>query len=81
MASNSITAQFESLPKIAKVLLLFFLGYIVSGVYRILRYLDSKNTSTLIAGILAFVPVICVVFWILDLVAAIKDEKFSFMAD
>ena len=81
MSTNDLIKFYEDLPKIARILIQLFTGSLVSGIYRILRFLDSKNTSTLIAGILAFVPVICVVFWILDLVAAIKDEKFSFMAD
>jgi hypothetical protein len=81
MSTNDLIKFYDELPKIAKILIQIFLGSLVSGIYRILRYLDSKNTSTLIAGILAFVPVVCVVFWILDLVAVVQDKKFSFMAD
>ena len=81
MSTNDLIKFYDELPKIAKILIQIFLGSLVSGIYRILRYLDSKNTSTLIAGILAFVPVACVIFWILDLVAVVQDKKFSFMAD
>lgn len=81
MSTNDLIKFYDELPKIAKILIQIFLGSLVSGIYRILRYLDSKNTSTLIAGILAFVPVVCVIFWILDLVAVVQDKKFSFMAD
>ena len=80
MASNSITAQFESLPKIAKVLLLFFLGYIVSGVYRILRYLETKNIVTLIVGIVCFVGP-GFVLGIIDAVTEILNDKITLLAD
>ena len=34
MANNSLTASYEALPKIVKLLLQFFLGAFVGGVYR-----------------------------------------------
>ncbi len=51
--NNSITAMFDSLPWLAKILLQFFFGWIISPAYRILRYLETKNVVTLIAGIVA----------------------------
>ena len=80
MASNSITAQFESLPKIAKVLNLIFLGVIVSGVYRIVRYLEKKNIVTLVAGILCFTG-IGFIFGIVDAVTEILNNKITLLAD
>ncbi len=38
-----ITEQYEALPKIAKILLQVFLGGLIGGIYRILRYLETKN--------------------------------------
>ena len=72
---------FNDLPLIAKVLLEIFLGSIVSGLYRIFKYLDSKNTTTLVAGILAFVPPVSFVIWILDLISIIKQGKITNFAD
>ena len=81
MANNSLTASYESLPKIAKILIQILLGAIVGGVYRILRYLETKNTVTLVAGILALIPPISFVFWVIDLVTEITGDKISVLAD
>lgn len=81
MANNSLTASYESLPKIAKILLQLILGSIVGGVYRILRYLETKNTATLVVGILALIPPISFVFWIIDLVTEITSNKITVLAD
>jgi hypothetical protein len=80
MASKSITATFESLPKIAKVLILIFLGVVVSGVYRIVRYLETKNIVTLVAGILCFTG-IGFVIGIVDAVTEILNNKITLLAD
>jgi hypothetical protein len=80
MASKSITATFESLPKIAKVLILIFLGVVVSGVYRIVRYLETKNIVTLVAGILCFTG-IGFIFGIVDAVTEILNNKITLLAD
>ena len=81
MANNSLTASYESLPKIAKILIQILLGAVVGGVYRILRYLETKNTVTLVAGILALIPPISFVFWVIDLVTEITGDKISVLAD
>ena len=80
MANPSYTEQYEALPKIAKILLQFFLGYIVSVVYRILRYTETKNTSTLVVGILCF---FCfgTVFWVIDLITEITSNRITVFAD
>jgi hypothetical protein len=81
MASkNSITASFENLPMLVKVLVLFVFGVVVSGVYRIIRYLEKKNIVTLVAGILCFTG-IGVVFGIVDAVTEILNNKITFLAD
>lgn len=82
MANNtSITASYDSLPKIAKFLIQLFLGAIVGGIYRIVRFVERKNTTTLVAGILALIPPISFVFWIVDLVTQITNDRISFLAD
>lgn len=80
MASSSITAQYEALPKIAKVLIQLFLGYPVSVVYRILKFLETKNTVTLVVGILCLVG-LGFVFWVIDLVTEILHNKITVLAD
>ena len=78
--NSSYTAMYEDLPKIAKILLQIFLGSLISGVYRILRYVETKNIVTLVVGILCFVG-LGFIFWIIDLVTMITNEKISVLAD
>ena len=83
MAENqSIIAQFNALDKIVKVLILFFVGWLVSPVYRILRYTETKNNTTLIIGILALVTgAFFGVLAIIDIVTVITDNKISVLVD
>ena len=63
------TEKFEELPLIAKVLLFLpWTGGLVSGVYRILRYLETKNTTTLVVGII-------------DLITEITNGRVTFLAE
>jgi len=78
--NSSFTAMYEDLPKIAKILLQIFLGALISGVYRILRYVETKNIVTLVVGILCFVG-LGFIFWIIDLVTEITNNKISVLAD
>ena len=80
MASNSITAQFENLPKLVKVLVLFVFGVVVSGIFRILRYLETKNIATLVVGVLCFTGVGFVI-GVVDAVTEILNNKISVFAD
>ncbi len=81
MANESYTAKYEELPKIVKILLQIFLGAIVGGIYRILRYVETKNTTTLVVGVLAIIPPISFIFWVIDLVTEITQNKISVLAD
>lgn len=81
MSNNaSYTKFYDDLPKIAKILLQIFLGGLISPVYRILRYLETKNIVTLVVGILCFF-FLGVIFWIIDLITMITKEKISVLAD
>ena len=82
MAKNTPwTGAYEALPKIVKILLQIFLGALVGGIYRIVRYVETKNAVTLVVGILALLPGINFVFWIIDLVTEITGNKISVLAD
>ena len=74
------TEQFENLPLVVKILLLIFLGGLVSGIYRILRYLETKNTTTLVVAILCFV---CIggVFAIIDIITEITSGRITVCAE
>lgn len=79
MANNSFTASYESLPKIVKILLQIFLGALISGLYRIIRFLETKNIVTLVVGILCFFG-LGFVFWVIDLVTEIFGNRISVLA-
>lgn len=76
-----ITEAYESLPKIVKVLLQIFLGGIIGGVYRIIRFLETKNIVTLIVGILC----VCTgvgnfIAWVVDLITEITKNRITVLA-
>lgn len=82
MSNTSFTAQYEALPQIAKIILQIFLGGLIGGIYRILRYLETKNVVTLVVGIVCLVTGIGnLVAWIVDLITEITQNKISVLAD
>ena len=83
MANNSsITAAYENLPKIGKILLQLFFGYLISGVFRIIRFFETKNVVTLVVGLFAlFTGVGNAIAWIVDLVTEITKNKITVLAD
>lgn len=81
MANNSFTASYEALPKIVKIILQIVLGAFVGGIYRILRFVETKNIVTLVVGVLALIPPISFVFWVLDLVTEITQNQISVLAN
>ena len=82
MASTSLTKTYESLPKIAKILIQIFLGAIVGGIYRIVKYFETKNVITLVVGILVtFTGIGNFIAWVVDLVTEILYNKITVLAD
>ena len=83
MASKkSLTKTYESLPKIAKLLIQFFLGAIVGGIYRIVKYVEKKNTVTLVVGLLVTLTGIGnVIIWVVDFVTELLYDKITVFAD
>ena len=83
MASKkSLTKTYESLPKIAKLLIQLFLGAIVGGIYRIVKYFEKKNTVTLVVGLLVTLTGIGnVIIWVVDFVTELLYDKITVFAD
>lgn len=76
------TEKYEALPKIAKILLQLFLGGIIGGIYRIVRFTETKNVVTLVAGLLTlFTGIGNLIAWVLDLVTEITQNKITVLAD
>lgn len=78
---NNITAQFEELPLWAKIIFLLFFGGLISPIYRILRYVETKNTVTLVVAIVSLVTCLSAVLAIIDIVTEITDNKIKILAD
>ena len=81
MANKSITAQYDSIPFIARLIIQIFLGWLASGIYRIVRFVETKNVTTLVVGILALIPGPDFVAWIVDLVCLISKGKPTVFVD
>ena len=82
MATQKITEAYEALPQIAKLLIQFFLGGIVGGIYRIVRYTETNNVTTLLVGILCTVTGIGnMLAWIVDLITELTANRITVLAD
>ena len=83
MASNKgLTAAYEALPKLLKVILQLLLGAVVGGIYRIVRFFETGNLVTLVVGILVLVTGIGnLIAWIVDLVTEILHDRITVLAD
>lgn len=80
--SNSLTAAYEALPKILKILIQLILGAVVGGIYRIVRFVETKNIVTLVAGLLClFTGIGNFIAWIVDLITELLYNKISVFAD
>lgn len=77
---ENITAQFEALPKWAKLIIIALACGLFSAIYRILRYVETKNTVTLVAGIVSFFGIGFFVA-IADFVTELTDDRVKFFAD
>ena len=77
-----MTKSYESLPKMAKLILQFFFGYLIGGIYRIVRFTEKGNTTTLIVGILCLVTGVGnFIAWIADFVSELTNDKIIYFAD
>ena len=82
MASKTLTQTYENLPKIAKILILIFGGWLVGGIYRLIRYTETKNTVTLVVALLGlFTGVGNFIIEIVDIVTTVLNNKITFFAD
>lgn len=79
--NKPVTQMYEDLPKIAKILIQLFLGGVVGGVYRILRFLETKNIVTLVVGILClFTGVGNGIAWVVDLITELTQNRITVFA-
>lgn len=77
-----LTEKYESLPKIAKIILQIFFGGLIGGIYRIIRFTETSNVVTLVVGILCLVTGIGnFIAWVVDLITEILNNRISVLAD
>lgn len=80
--SNSLTASYDSLPMLLRLILVIVGGVIVGGIYRIVKYFETKNIVTLVVGLLAtFTGIGNLIIWVIDVVTTIIHGKFTIFAD
>ena len=76
-----LTETYESLPKIVKIIIQLFLGSVVGGVYRIVRFVETKNVVTLVVGILVlFTGIGNAIAWVVDLITEIISNRITVLA-
>ena len=82
MNNLNITSSYDSLDKIIRIVLHIFFGYIISGAYRVIKFIETKNSVTLVVGILGLVTGIGnAILWVADLITLITQGKFVLFAD
>ena len=69
--------RFEELPKWAKIILIISVP-LIPAAFRIFRYFETKNNSTLVVGVLCVLPYVGTVIQIIDVVTEITDNKIKF---
>ena len=79
---NSLTASYNELPLLLRIILQVIGGVIVGGIYRIVRYFETRNIVTLVVGILCtFTGIGNLIAWVVDLVTLIMNEKYTVFVD
>ena len=79
---NSLTASYDSLPLILRIIVQLIGGVIVGGIYRIVKYFESKNIVTLVVGILVtFTGIGNIIAWVVDFVTLILNGKYTVFVD
>ena len=53
MSNSSITASYDSLPLILRIIIQLIGGAVVGGIYRIIKFVENRNLATLVVGLLA----------------------------
>lgn len=77
-----LTKEYDKLDLWIRVLIQVIAGVVAGGIYRIVRYFETKNVVTLVVGLLVtFTGVGNVISWIIDLYTLIRDKKYSLFVD
>lgn len=79
---DSLTATYDSLPLILRIIIQLIGGVVVGGIYRIVKYFESKNIVTLVVGlVVTFTGIGNLIAWIVDFVTLILNGKYTVFVD
>ena len=79
---KTLTRQYDELPLFLRVILQLVFGVVVGGIYRLVRYVESRNILTLVVGIICtFTGIGNLIAWIIDLVTLIINGKYTVFVD
>ncbi len=76
---RTITESFNGLPLWQKILFELVFGWLMASVYRVTRFFESRNLSTLMFGLLC-IPLFPFV-WLIDFLGICVYGKITFLAD
>ncbi len=81
MNTKTLATQFNQLPYVLKLILVIMGSSIMSCLYRVFKYLETKQIVTLLAAIAIFViPCVAPVLWVLDIVTMITKGEITVLA-
>ena len=79
---DSITATYDSLSLLLRIIIQVIGGVLVGGIYRIVRYFETNNITTLVVGLICtFTGIGNVIAWIVDLVTLAMNGKYTIFVD
>ena len=77
-----MTKSYDNLSWVLRLVLQLIFGVLISGIYRIVRFVEKKNVVTLVVGLLGlFTGVGNLILWIVDLVTLIVNKKYTVFVD
>ena len=79
---DSITATYDSLSLLLRIIIQVIGGVLVGGIYRIVRYFETNNITTLVVGLICtFTGIGNVIAWRVDLVTLAMNGKYTIFVD
>ncbi|MBO5879009.1 MAG: hypothetical protein J6Q68_00440 [Clostridia bacterium] len=82
MQQKPLTAQYDALELWIRIIIQVFAGSLVGGIYRIIRYTETKNITTLIVGIvITFTGIGNFAAWIIDLITLATEGRYTLFVD
>lgn len=80
--AKGLTATYDGLPWILRVILQILFGSLIGGIYRIVKFVETKNVVTLVIGLLVLLTGVGnLIVWIVDLVTTLFGKGICVLAD